>query len=109
MLREPNRSLACLSAYVENVLIGLAVSFYYLGMFNKVYAMKNNMNLTRYLGIDILQQSDILPILAERHISESITKIEGKVRTIKKDKSPMESELYVEVNNSSMLGSKEHK
>ena len=55
VLQEPNGSLAYISVYVDNVLISSAVPFYYLEMLKKVYALKTDMNLTRYLGMDILQ------------------------------------------------------
>ena len=54
VLRKYDGSLVCISVYVDNVLISLVVPFWYLDMLKKVHTLKTDMNLTRYLEIDIL-------------------------------------------------------
>ena len=70
--------LVHISMYVDDVLISLKIPFKYLDMLKKIWNIKTNLNLTRYLGIDILQQSGILSPSAEKYINEGARKSSPK-------------------------------
>ena len=73
-----------------------------------VHSVKTDTNLTRYLGMDLMQQNGTLAISGERCLKESIVKIEAKSGSLKKEKTPMESGIHLEIDDSALLSVENH-
>ena len=86
-----------ISVFVDDLLISSKTPHIYLNMLKKVCKLKVNANLEHYLGIDIINLSRTKAISVERYISKGVCKIETKVCTLQKEKTPMKRGAHVEL------------
>ena len=78
VLKKADGSLVYISAFVDDLLLSGRRPWLYLEKLRTVYSLKTDVNLSRYLGMDLLQQDGTLAVSAEKYITESVRKIEDK-------------------------------
>ena len=108
VLKDERDSLICISVCVDDLMISGKQPWVCLEKLKLVCSIKTDANLTRCLGMDLTQQNGTLATSGKRCLKESIVKTEAKSGSLKKEKTPMESGIHLEIDDSSLLSVDNH-